>query len=454
MSLARLFPDLERTMRETEWNIQQHPSGYLPHRVLLPTYLPRPWDRDLDGPKHPAIDGLFGAILKTYREYRAFGDDTWLKRMWPAVKAALHHIWSAHDPERTGVLEGEQPNTYDISIYGANTFIGTLYLCALRAAGVMARQCGEPGFADDCDTVFARGRAALEARLWNGEYYVQDVDFARFPEQNWGKGCHTDQLLGQWWAHVLGLGHLLDAERARTAALSILRHNFRENFRGHQQRPRVFVTDDDQGLLICTWPHGGRPPVPTPYSDEVWTGIEYEVAALLLYESETEPALRLVEAARTRYDGRKQNPWNDIECGDHYVRAMASWTLLEAASGYSYDAAMAELAFKPVLTPADFRAPFVARDGWGVFSQTEQAGVQTETIALRYGTLAVKTLHFRTIRSQDGASPAVTLGERALPATGECAEREIVVTLAESATLSAGDSLTVRLTPAGRRSQT
>lgn len=445
MALARLFPALERTMRETEWDIQQHPSGYLPHRVVLPLYLPRLWDRQVGGPANPALDGLLGGILKTYREYRACGEADWLAHMWPSVKKAIHYVWTAHDPGRSGVIEGEQPNTYDISIYGANTFIGTLYLAALRAVEEMAKLQGEEDLAAECRAIYEHGRAALDQRLWNGEYYIQDVDFEQHPEQNWGTGCHADQLLGQWWAHILGLGHLLDPERVRRAALSIFRYNFRENFHGHEQKPRAFVTEDDQGLLICTWPKGGRPAVPTLYSDEVWTGIEYAVAGLLLYEGEVEAALRIVSATRARYDGRKQNPWNDIECGDHYVRAMASWALLEAASGYCYDAGRAEIGFAPRITPEEFRAPFVARDGWGTFSQLVTTDQQVETIALAYGSLTVKTLRFRP----QGAVTLATVmvdGQPAL-ATLSQADGEAILTLTEPIILQAGQSLTITLQP-------
>jgi non-lysosomal glucosylceramidase len=443
MALARLFPALERTMRETEWDIQQHPSGYLPHRVALPTYLPRPWDRELSGPHRPALDGLLGGVLKTYREYRACGDGEWLAHVWPSVRQALQYVWAAHDPGRSGAIEGEQPNTYDISIYGANTFIGTLYLAALRAAEAMANLRGEGDLAAECRTIYQRGRVALEERLWNGEYYIQDVDLEEHPEQNWATGCHSDQLLGQWWAHVLGLGHVLDADRVRAAALSIFRHNFRENFHGHEQRPRAFVTDDDQGLLNCTWPGGGRPQVVTQYSDEVWTGIEYEVAGLLLYEGVVEPALRIVEAVRTRYDGRKQSPWNDVECGDHYVRAMASWALLEAASGYGYDAGRVEISFAPVLTPENYRAPFVARDGWGTFTQRVVGGTQVETISPVWGSLTVKVLHFQP---QDVVQSAVvTVDGQAVPTTLSQAGGEATITLAEPITLRAGQVLVVTL---------
>ncbi len=443
MALARLFPALERTMRETEWDIQQHPSGYLPHRVLLPTYLPRVWDREIGGPAHPALDGLLGAILKTYREYRACGDADWLAHVWPSVKRALHYVWTQHDPDRSGVIEGEQPNTYDISIYGANTFIGTLYLAALRAVEAMARLQGEEDLAVECRAVYERGREALDGQLWNGEYYIQDVDLERYPEQNWGLGCHSDQLLGQWWAHILGLGHVLDPEHARRAALSIFRYNFREHFRDHVQRPRVFVTEDDQGLLNCTWPKGGRPEVPTLYSDEVWTGIEYEVAGLLLYEGEVEEALRIVEAARARYDGRKQNPWNDIECGDHYVRAMASWALLEAASGYRYDAGAAEIGFAPIITPEDFRAPFVARDGWGTFTQSIREDVQTDTLQLVHGSLMIKILCLHT---QHVVQSVTAMKEdHAIPISFTQEDGTIVIAFSEPLELTVGQALTIQL---------
>jgi uncharacterized protein (DUF608 family) len=443
MTLARLFPSLERTMRETEWNVQQHLSGYLPHRVTVPLYLPRPWDRDIGGPKSPALDGLLGAILKTYREYRACGDKEWLARVWHSVKRALEYIWTQRDANRAGIIEGEQPNTFDISIFGANTFIGTLYLAALRSAQTMADALSEPDFARECNAVYARGRAALEQHLWNGEYYIQDVDLNTHPENNWGVGCHSDQLLGQWWAYILGLGDLLDHDHLRDAARAIYRYNFRENFRGHEQKPRVFATDDDQGLLLCTWHQGGRPAKPTLYSDEVWTGIEYEVAALLLYLGETDAALRIVEATRKRHDGRKQNPWNDIECGDHYVRAMSSWALLEAASGFSYDASAAEIGCAPAFTPHDYRAPFIARDGWGTFSQQTQEGTLVAQLSLAYGSLIVKTLYLAT--RDTIRTVVVSVNDQPIGVKWSQSDNRVKIVFGEAFTVQCGNTLAVRL---------
>ncbi len=92
------------------------------------------------------------------------------------------------------------------------------------------------------------------------------------------------------------------------------------------------------------------------YSDEVWTGIEYQVAAHMIYEGLIEDGLALVKAARERYDGLprppiQRNPWNEIECGGHYARAMSSWSLLLALSGWEYDGPGQSLRFTPRHTP-------------------------------------------------------------------------------------------------------
>ncbi len=213
---------------------------------------------------------------------------------------------------------------------------------------------------------------------------------------------------------------------------------------GIRQEPRAFVTDDDQGLLLCTWPRGGRPAVPTQYSDEVWTGMEYEVAALLLQEGEPGLALKLVEAVRRRYDGRKQNPWNDIECGDHYVRAMSSWSLLEAASGYVYDAPAGTIGFAPAIAPEDFRAPFVARDGWGTVEQT----IAAERLILRLrpvaGSVQVASLRLRPPTPMHSCS--ATHAGQSLATELVSTAGEVTVVLAEPATFESGEVFEVTLT--------
>jgi len=448
MALSRLFPSLERTMRETDLEIQQHASGYVPHRTVVPLYLPRAWDRPISGPAHPALDGELGTVLKAYREYRTCGDANWLGRMWPHLKLLMDYILEEHDSDGEGVIEGEQPNTYDISIYGANTFIGTLFLAALRAAEEMAKLQGEREAAQRYHQRYEKGRERLAARLWNGEYFIQDVDLEEYPEQNWGLGCHADQLLGQWWAHLLDLGYLLPQEQVKGATEAVFRHNFREGFGGHLQRPRAFVCEDEQGLLNCSWPHGGRPEVPTLYSDEVWTGIEYEVAGLLLSEGFTQEALRLVWAGRERQDGTRRSPWNEVECGDHYVRAMSSWALLEIASGYRYDAAQGSIAFAPRLTWEDFRCFFVTARGWGTFAQRITEGQQVETLEIVWGELDLRALAFAC----EGAPAEVEVARDDQPVEVEWRhdQGQVNIRLRDPVTLAAGERLSVAIALGGR----
>ena len=392
MSLSALFPDLERAMRETELFHQLHPTGYLPHRVTLPLYLPRPWERAIGGPEKPALDGLLSLVLKTYREHRRNPDPQWLKRAWPKIKQAMRHVMTAHDTEGDGVIRGEQPNTYDISIFGPNTFIGTLYLAALRAAEEMARLQGENEPAESYRERYEKGRTGYDDLLWNGEYWIQIYDPAANPEQNYGTGCHSDHLFGQWWAHNLGLGHVLSGERVRQAAQSIVKYNFRANFEWHKQQPRVYACDDEPGLLICSWPQGGRPPVPTLYSDEIWTGIEYEVAALCFYEGMTEEGLSILRAVRQRYNGERRSPWNDVECGDHYARALSSWALLDAACGYQYDASTNALTIQPRIREDEFRAFCITATGWGTASICRSGQTLTTRLRAAWGTMQIAVL--------------------------------------------------------------
>lgn len=413
-SLSRLFPDLERTMRHTDLEVQQAPSGYIPHRTLLPFYLPRPWERKIGGPENPALDGMLGTVLKTYREVRQGAGREWLMRLWPRVKKLMDYVMTTLDADLDGIIHGEQPNTYDISIYGPNSFIGGLYLAALRAAEEMARRVNDGAPARLYRSVFEKGRKNLPAEVWNGEYYVQKVDLEKYAEHQYGTGCHADQLLGQWWAHQLELGYVLPEDQVRTALRSILKYNWRENLLGFKQAPRAFASAHDKGLLVCTWPKGGRPQVPTLYSDEVWTGIEYEVAGLLLFEGMAEEALKIVRGVRARYDGRERNPWNEIECGDHYARAMSSWALLEAIAGQRTNAAEGFLAFAPKTSVANFRCFFITAEGWGTFGQEISPLSQVETLAAAYGTIKLHALEFAYQGKAKAPKATVTLNGKAL----------------------------------------
>jgi uncharacterized protein (DUF608 family)/antitoxin (DNA-binding transcriptional repressor) of toxin-antitoxin stability system len=371
MSLAYLYPALERNVRETDLLRQMHPEEhYIPHRTILPLSLPR-LENVIGGPHQHALDGELGTILKTLREFQLMGDRAWLESLYPNLKLVMEHVLKDHDVAGDGVIRGSQPNTYDIHTYGSNTFLGTLYLAALRATEEMARVMDDGAFADTCRARFESGSKGYDATCWDGEYYYNVYDASGekpdiYNHNNcWGPGCHADQLLGQWWAHILGLGYLLPKERVHGGLQALYKYNFRADLSDHVHSQRIFAEGKEGGLLICTWPKGGRPENPINYCDEVWTGIEYAVAGLMLFEGMTQEAADIVTAARRRYTGEQRNPWSEIECGGHYARAMACHALLPAATGYHYDAGSGRLQVAPVVNADNFKAFFTTGQAWG-----------------------------------------------------------------------------------------
>ncbi len=444
-TLSRLFPDLERTMRHTDFNVQQHASGYVFTRTALPFYLPRPWEMKTPVEEKVALDGMISTALKTYREYRRGAGREWLVTLWPRIKKLMEYTMTTFDANSDGLIEGEQYNTYDISVYGVNSFIGSLYLAALRAAEEMGRVVGDEAAAQQYRTVYEKGRANLPHELWNEEYYIQKVDLEKYPKNQYGIGCHSDQLLGQWWAHQLGLGYILPQDQVRSALRSIVKYNWRKNLSTFKQQPRIFASQRDQGLLICTWPKGGRPEVPTLYSDEVWTGIEYEVAGLLLYEGMVEEALNIVRATRARYDGRERSPWNDVECGDHYARAMSSWALLEAIGGQRYNAAEGFLAFAPQTTPENFRCLFITADGWGTFDHKVSGRSQVNSLVAAYGQVKLRTLELDFQAHGTPRVASVFLNGRSRAVNSHFAGKTVRLESDQELQLNPGESLRVEI---------
>jgi hypothetical protein len=234
----------------------------------------------------------------------------------------------------------------------------SFYLGALKAACEIGIALGKD--VQEYDELYLKGKRYLETELYNGEYFYQKVDWTTLnakldmtdqsihtqkllekegPKYQYGKGCLSDGILGAWMAKVCGLGDILDTEKTKSHLLAIYKYNFKNTLINHDnpQRPG-YAVGDEAGLLLCSWPNGEKPSLPFVYSDEVWTGIEYQVAShLILMGYETE-GMDIVKGCRGRYDGTKRNPFNEYECGHWYARAMASYALIQSISGIRYDA--------------------------------------------------------------------------------------------------------------------
>jgi uncharacterized protein (DUF608 family) len=302
-------------------------------------------------------------------------------------------------------MEGCQHNTMDVEYYGPNPQMGAWYLGALRAGEEMARYLGDEPFAETCRDLYERGGEWLDVHLFNGEYYEHQVrppkaedeiapglrvgmgtDDLSDPALQLGAGCLVDQLVGQFVAHVCGLGYLLDPEHVRTTLQSIMRYNFRDGFHDHFNHLRSFVLGDEAGLLMATYPRGNRPQRPFPYYNEVMTGFEYSAAVHMLYEGLTQDGLRCIEAIRDRYDGRKRSPFDEAECGHHYARAMASWAAVLAWTGFHYSAVDKSMAFAARPSTHFWSTGYA----WGTCCQEQTAGGMRVDLCVYGGTLSLR----------------------------------------------------------------
>ena len=357
---AHLFGALAMGMREVEFAYATRNDGGMSFRVDLPLEHAKSWSL-------AAADGQMGCIMKLYRDWRLSGDMDKLRELFPHARRALEFCWlpGGWDADKDGVMEGCQHNTMDVEYYGPNPQMGIWYLGALRAMEEMARTLDEDGFAAVCRALFDNGSAWIDANLFNGDYYEHEIRAGggrdsilpmlihesmgaadpSEPVLQLGAGCLVDQLVGQFLAHVCGLGYLVDADKVKATLNSIMRYNFKESMHGHFNHMRSYVLNDESALLMATYPRGNRPQRPFPYCNEVMTGFEYTAAVGMLYEGELDDGLRCIGAIRARYDGERRNPFDEAECGHHYARAMTSWAAVLALSGFQYSALDKSLQF-------------------------------------------------------------------------------------------------------------
>jgi len=363
-TMAFLFPDLEQSMRKTEFLLETETNGMMNFRSM------RVFDKNAKPVNDfPAIDGQLGAVIRLYRDWKLSGDDNLLLSLWEKAARALEFAFEYWDEDGDFVLESKQHNTYDIDFYGPNSHSGSLFYGALKAGMEMAVYLKDEVRAARYQTAFEEGSRKLDTLLWNGEYYIQLLEDSDAYRYQYGQGCLSDQVLGQFLANVSGLGYILPREHVKSALHSIFRYNFRNSMSDHLNVQRTFALNDEQGLLLCSWPKGGRPRLPFVYAEEVWTGVEYQVAAQLIWEGYQEEGLKIVKAVRERHDGVRRNPWNEVECGHHYARSLSSWGLLLALSGFRCDMVNQEMDINPVYQPENFFSFWSNAKAWGTYSQ-------------------------------------------------------------------------------------
>lgn len=358
-AIPHLFPALERSLRHTEFCESQSKEGHQNFRATLPI-------KAADHGFHPAADGQMGGIMKVHREWRISGDGDWLKKMYPMVKTSMDYCIRTWDPDEKGIIEEPHHNTYDIEFWGPDGMHASFYLGALSAIIAMGKFLGTD--ISQYQAIFDKGKKYTESELFDGEYFVQKIQYTGLkaknpieassismggnyseeakkllekegPKYQYGTGCLSDGILGTWIARMCGLNDPLDAKKVKSHLLAVHKYNLKDNLSDHAnpQRPS-YALGEEGGLLLCSWPKGGKLSLPFVYSDEVWTGIEHQVAAHLMLTGNVKEGLEIVRTCRNRYDGRIRNPFNEYECGHWYARALSSYGYLQCLTGVRYDA--------------------------------------------------------------------------------------------------------------------
>jgi hypothetical protein len=209
---------------------------------------------------------------------------------------------------------------------------------------------------------------------------------------------------------------------------------------------RLFALKGDAGLINCTWPkskHPGKKSI--PYRDEVWTGVEYQVAANMIYDGMVNEGLSIVKAIHERYSPEKHNPWNEIECGDHYARALASWGVLLALEGYHYDGPEGLLSFAPKIQEDNFNGFFTAAKGWGNLVQRRSKNKQLNEVQVAFGELRLTTLQLQLDRGVDPKKITMQVNDREIAIKWKREEKKLIISAMDDVLLKNNQRLTIQI---------
>ncbi len=387
---ARLFPEIERTLREiTDYGPALQSDGQIHFRG--------------ENNNISAIDSQATYILRTLRDHQLSSDPDYLKRVWEPTKKAMDYLVEFDRSDARGgldgLLDGKQHNTLDAEWYGKVHVLCSLYLAALRAAEELANIMGDAEYAKTMAAIHAKGAEGIK-KLYNGEYYIQDEDPAHLDKIGVGTGCYIDQVMGQFWSNQLDLGRIYDADDQKSALRALWKYNFVPeygSFRKGFPKGRHYAKAGDAGLLMCSWPKGGlredfMKHWQYAYFNEFMTGFEYQAAAHMVAERDddlVQHGLAITRAIHDRYSpDRGLNPYNEIECSDHYARAGASYAVFLAVCGFHFDQTKGLLRFDPVIQKDHFKAPFTTSEAWGTYEQTKTGA----SITVAHGTLRLNSI--------------------------------------------------------------
>jgi hypothetical protein len=300
-----------------------------------------------------------------------------------------------------------------------------LCIAAVKAAEQMAIEMKDVAFAKTCADYVALGSKNMDEKLFNGEYFIHRPDEIK-GRQKLGSynTCHIDQVYGQSWAHQVGLGRINDKEKTLSALRALWKYNFTPDVGPYiKERPggRPYALPGEGGLVMNTnpkneaKPYGEKITWQLGYFHECMSGFEHQVAAHMMAEGMLDESLVLTRMIHDRYHAGKRNPFNEIECSDHYARAMASYGTFITACGFEYHGPKGYMRFAPKMGADNFKAPFTAASGWGSYSQKIDKQQLNAKLTVAYGSVALQA--FSLQHANKVTRPVVKLEGKIIPST-------------------------------------
>jgi uncharacterized protein (DUF608 family) len=440
-AVSRIFPELERDTREkVDLGI-----GYDEATGMI----------RIRGEKTgPSIDGQAGTVLRIYREHQMSADYGFLKRNWPKIKKAVQFIME-QDKNHDGMEDTPMENTLDALWHGEISWIVGLCIAGVRAGQAMAEEMNDTDFAEQCRQYVTRGSSNMESQLFNGEYFIHR------PDPSTGKKeigsfntCHIDQVYGQCWAWQVDLGRILSKEKTMSALHALWKYNYMPDVGPYiKAHPggRFYALAGEGGMIMNTNPtnednpYGNAKAWQIGYFSECMSGFEHQVASHMMAEGMTEESMILTRSIHDRYHAFKRNPFNEIECSDHYGRAMASYGTLISACGFTYHGPKGHIGFAPKITPENFKAPFTAAGGWGTYDQQRNAHSLAAKIAVAHGEMAVKKVTVELDKDHTAAKAEAMLGNKVIPAGFSQTGTRCEIVLNEPVTITGNIALSLKI---------
>jgi len=389
-AVGRIFPGLERDTRErVDLGVGFFDDGHIGFRAEYDT--------------SPAIDGQAGRILDIYREHQMSANNDFLERVWPKTKKAVEYLL-AQDTNSDGMTDTTLENTLDAKWPGEIAWIVGLTITAVKASQMMAEEMNDTSFAKKCSDYVDKGRANMEKLLFNGEYFIHRPDPVKGRDGVIGSynTCHIDQVYGQSWAYQVGLGRTLDRDKTLSALRALWKYNFTTDvgpYLAEHHGGRPYALPGEGGMIMNTnpknedVPYGVKDAWQVTYFHECMSGFEHQVASHMMAEGMVEESLILTRTVHDRYHAKKRNPFNEVECSDHYARAMASYGTFITACGFTYHGPKQQIGFAPRISPDNFKAAFTTAEGWGTYSQTRKGKSLECKIDVKWGKLLLKTVN-------------------------------------------------------------